>query len=128
MNSKNTAYWAITGLFALAMVGGGVADLTQAPPIAETMAHLGYPTYVAPLLGVLKLSGAVALLVPRLGRLKEWAYAGFAFDFLGATVSHLAVGDGVATIVPLIVLSGLLTGSYLLRSDGALPVARPLAA
>ena len=114
MNKRN-AYWAITGLFALAMLGAGVADLTHAAPIVEAMEHLGYPLYVATLLGVLKLGGAAALLAPGLGRIREWAYAGFAFDLGGAAISHLAVGDGIADITPVVVLGALLAGSYVLR-------------
>ncbi len=115
MNKRTTAYWAVTGLFALAMVAAGLADLTHAPPIVESMTHLGYPLYVATLLGVLKIAGAATLLAPGMGRLKEWAYAGFAFDFVGAAVSHLAVGDAVAQIAPLLVLGTLLVASYRLR-------------
>ena len=57
------------------------------------MLDLGYPRYVVTLLGVWKLLGVLAILWPGFPRLKEWAYAGIAFDLSGAAVSHLAVGD-----------------------------------
>ena len=43
-------------------------------------------------LGIWKLLGAVALVIPRFPRLKEWAYAGVLFDLTGAVASLLASG------------------------------------
>lgn len=79
------------------------------------MSHLGYPAYFVALLGVWKLLGVAAVLAPRRPRLKEWAYAGFAFDLSGAAVSHLVSGDGVGqTLVPLLLL-GVGLASWTLR-------------
>jgi hypothetical protein len=56
------------------------------------MHNLGYPDYINPFLGVLKILGIVVILIPGNPRLKEWAYAGFFFDLLGATYSQIAAG------------------------------------
>ncbi len=58
------------------------------------MAHLGYPAYFLLILGAWKVAGGLALLAPRTPLLKEWAYAGFAFDLGSAVIAHVAVGDG----------------------------------
>jgi hypothetical protein len=78
------------------------------------MAVLGYPPYFFKLLGVAKLLGVVGLLAPRQHTLREWAYAGFAFDLIAAMVSHLATGGAAHVGQPLLVLV-LLAASYLLR-------------
>lgn len=83
----------------------------------EAIAALGYPSYLMTILGVAKLLGVIALLTPGLPLLKEWAYAGFAFDMLGASASHAFVSDPVpSVIVPLVVL-GLGGVSYAFRPD-----------
>ena len=104
--SRNTmAYWGATGLFALLFVIGGTGHLLRVDPIAADMAHLGYPAYLMTILGVAKWLGVVAVLVPGRPLLKEWAYAGFAFDLLGASASHLFVGDPLSeTLRPVGVL------------------------
>ena len=81
---------------------------------AEDMEHLGYPAYVLILLGVWKLLGAVAVLVPRFPRLKEWAYAGMFFNYTGAVASHLAVGDGVQWVAYPLFVTGLVVASWAL--------------
>lgn len=104
--TRTYLYLGTLGLFSLAMVGSGGMDLAQPPPLMEGMRHLGYPAYFVAILGFWKLLGVAALLAPRLPRLKEWAYAGFAFDLSGAAVSHLVSGDGVGkALVPLFLLA-----------------------
>jgi len=109
------AYLATVGLFALAMLGSAAADLFHAPALMEGLRHLGYPAYLATILGGWKLLGTAAILAPGTPRLKEWAYAGFAFDLSGATISHLVSGDGVAKAVVPLVLLGIGLGSWALR-------------
>jgi len=76
----------------------------------------GYPAYFLLILGVWKLLGTVALLVPRYPRLKEWAYAGAVFDLTGAIASHLASGFiETGTLVYLVVMLGVTVGSWALR-------------
>jgi hypothetical protein len=115
MDKKILGYWVATGLFCLAMLPGAVMDLIRAPQVMAIMQHLGYPDYVATLLGIWKILGVVALLLPGKGTLKEWAYAGFVFDLSGAVVSHLAVGDAVTEVIVPVVLLGVMATSYVLR-------------
>ena len=93
---KTTIYCFSTGLLALDFLVGGAFQIARAPQAVEGFAHLGYPAYFVPFLGVWKILGALALLVPGLPRLKEWAYAGIFFDVSAAVVSVIAVGDGFA--------------------------------
>lgn len=102
----------LTGLFALAMLASGGASVTG--QMNEAMAHLGYPAYFATILGVWKILGAVALVVPGFPVLRNAAYAGFTFAMTGAFVSHLAVGDAVGdSIAPMVMLTVALGGLYL---------------
>ncbi|MER2562556.1 MAG: DoxX family protein [Myxococcaceae bacterium] len=109
------AYWVATSLLVLTFVSGGVMDLQQTPEMLEGMKALGYPAYFATLLGLWKLSGALALVVPGFGRVKEWAYAGMFFDLTGAAVSHAAVGDPLGKVLVPLVLTGVLVASWALR-------------
>lgn len=114
---RNAAYWALTILFCLALGGGGVADVLLLDDVVEITDHLGYPRYFVRMLGIWKLLGAAALLAPATARLKEWAYAGFAFDLIGATVSHVQLGDSTQDAVVPMVLLALGAMSYCLRPD-----------
>jgi uncharacterized membrane protein len=123
--NRTTGYWISTGLFCLAFVGGGLGHLFHADPMAEGMARLGYPAYVMSILGVAKLLGVAALLAPGQPTLKEWAYAGFAFDLIGAAASHLFAGDPIGEAVPPLVLLAIGAASYQLRPPERRLVAPP---
>src|SRR3978361_1823806 len=86
-------YWIATALLAFGMLGSGVSQIFQAKEMVELIVPLGYPTYLLYIIGVWKVLGVIAILVPRFKLLKEWAYAGFFFVMTGALVSHLASGD-----------------------------------
>lgn len=86
-------YWLATLLIATEMALGGVWDLARIQLVRSIMLHLGYPLWMLFILGFWKISGAVAILVPRFTRLKEWAYAGIFFNYTGAVASHLLAGD-----------------------------------
>jgi hypothetical protein len=88
-------FWIVTGLFCLQMGFTAYAQLTL-PQVAEAFTHLGFPSYFRVELSWAKLAGVALLLAPVPARLKEWAYAGFAFDLGSALIAHLAVGDGPA--------------------------------
>ena len=105
-------YWISTGLLGLGMLGAGVQEVLRAPDLVEAGAALGYPEYLLTILGVAKLLGAPVLLAPQFRILKEWAYAGFTFDFSGAFISHLVVGDPVDRTAPAAVCLGILSISY----------------
>ncbi|WP_285057058.1 DoxX family protein [Pedobacter ginsengisoli] len=87
-------YWIATIWLALGMTSTGIVQLIKMKEEAAMMTHLGYPLYMLTLLGVWKILGVVAILVPKFPLLKEWAYAGFFFVMSGAVFSHLAAGDG----------------------------------
>jgi uncharacterized membrane protein YphA (DoxX/SURF4 family) len=118
MKTQTIGYWAATGLAAFAFAFGGVMDAARTPEVQAGLAHLGYPAYFAVILGVWKVLGAVALLVPRFPRLKEWAYAGMLFDLSGAAISHAAVGDPAWNVLVPLVLLGIVGASWALRPDG----------
>jgi DoxX-like family len=79
------------------------------------MTDLGYPGYVALILGVWKLLGGVVVLAPGLPRLKEWAYAGMIFDLTGAAASHAAVGDPAVNIATPLIIAVIVMASWALR-------------
>jgi uncharacterized membrane protein YphA (DoxX/SURF4 family) len=120
---KRIAYWTTTILGPASFVIGGVLNLTQTDQVVATMHHLGYPAYFASILGAWKLLGAIAIVIPRFPRLKEWAYAGFFFDLTSAAISRAAVGDSAADIVAPLVFLALVLASWALR-----PASRKLAA
>ena len=105
-------YWITTSLLAAGMIVAGVQELRHAPELLEGARRLGYPDYLLTLLGTAKLVGAPLLLVPRFPHLKEWVYAGFAFDFGGAIISHTASGDTLIQILPATLCATLLVVSY----------------
>lgn len=114
---RRPLYWVTTALLAVAFGAGAVFNLSGAAEVQASLERLGFPAYVAPLLGFWKGLGVLALLVPRFERLKEWTYAGMFFDLTGAAVSHLAAGDAITTAVPPLVLVGFLFASWALRPE-----------
>lgn len=87
-------YWIATAWLSLGMVSTGIVQIIQMKEEADMFAHLGYPAYLMVILGVWKLLGVIAVLVPKFPLVKEWAYAGFFFAMSGAVFSHFAAGDG----------------------------------
>ncbi|MEM9072603.1 MAG: DoxX family protein [Myxococcota bacterium] len=113
--TRTIGYWASTGLLAAGLGASGLAKLAAGAEMVEGMTHLGYPTYLLPILGSWYLAAALALLVPRLPLLKEWAYAGVAFAMSGAVISHVVVGDPIGQSAPAVVFLALMSASYWLR-------------
>src|ERR1700761_9681616 len=93
-------YWILTVLFALAMLGDAYGGITKQQAGVDVLNHLGYPLYNLPMFGVAKLLGVIAILQNRFRTVKEWAFAGFAFNFIGAFVSRAIVGDGAGDLIP----------------------------
>ncbi len=115
-------------LFAGLMLLSAFMYLSGAPQIQESLAHLGYPPYILTILGIAKLLGAVALLQPVLPTLREWAYAGFTINLIGATASHALSGDPMGvTVAPVMVLA-LLAVSYVWQATDADRARRTVAA
>ncbi len=103
MKKNKILYWTITGLFSAFMLFSAVPDILVVPDAITFMNHLGYPKYIIPFLGVAKLLGVIAILVPGYPRIKEWAYAGLFFDLIGATYSGIA-NDGFQPAMLIMVL------------------------
>ncbi|HZZ20663.1 MAG TPA: DoxX family protein [Opitutaceae bacterium] len=114
MNGKKIAYWIATVLFAAFMAFDAYAYLSHSPKMVAALASLGYPSYFINILGTAKVLGVVAILAPGTRRLKEWAYAGFTFTFIGAFFSHMSTGQQKESIMPLVALV-IMVASYLLR-------------
>jgi hypothetical protein len=117
-------YWIATLWLALGMVATGLVQLSKGKAGQgglDMITHLGYPAYVLTILGIWKILGVVALLIPKFPLLKEWAYAGFFFIMTGAIFSHIAIGDPVSEIVPSLLLLILIAASWYLR-----PVSRKI--
>jgi hypothetical protein len=113
MKKDKIIFWAATIIIAL-FEGVMPAMTSQTALAKEGIRHLGYPEYFGNALVVFKVLGVLALVIPKIPkRLKEWAYAGFVFDFLFASISYFAV-EGVVflSFFPLIFLA-ILTVSYI---------------
>jgi uncharacterized membrane protein YphA (DoxX/SURF4 family) len=107
-------YWGATGVVASVTLLAAFSYLTSSPQAVENFRHVGYPQQLRVLLGIGKLSGAIVLLLPRLPRLKEWAYAGYTFMWIAATVAHYLAGDGALVFAPPTLIA-LLAVSYATR-------------
>jgi hypothetical protein len=114
MAAKSVVYWAATLTFTALMAYDAFAYLSRDPKMMVGMASLGYPPYFPIMLGIAKILGVIALLVPDAPRTKEWAYAGFTFTLVGAFFSHVAMGQSNEAAKPVVVLL-ILAVSYLLR-------------
>jgi hypothetical protein len=92
-------YWVTTALLSFGMLASGLQQLWRTKEMDEMITHLGYPLYFMTILGIWKILGVIAIIVPGFKLVKEWAYAGFFFAMSGALLSHLACGDhGVKVI------------------------------
>jgi uncharacterized membrane protein YphA (DoxX/SURF4 family) len=114
--TRAIVYWVATALLVFELVLGGIWDVLRVPHVRVVIERLGYPLYFLVILGVWKLLGAVALVIPRFPRLKEWAYAGVIFNLTGALVSHVASGDiEPGPMSYLVVMVGITATSWSLR-------------
>jgi hypothetical protein len=130
--TKNTSekrnkiiYWIATLWLASGMVATGVQQLVKmnvdgalAPPGVYGITKLGYPVYFLTLLGIWKILGVTAMLVPKFPLLKEWTYAGFFFLLTGALFSHIAVGHSMSELFPSFLLLVLTVLSWYFRPAG----------
>jgi len=105
-------YWILTVLFALAMLGDAYGGITKQQAGVDVLNHLGYPIYSMQIFGVAKLLGAVALLQTKFKTVKEWAYAGFSFNFISAFASRAIVGDALGLLAPPVVMLIIMFISY----------------
>jgi len=116
---KKIIYWIATIWLSLGMLSTGAVQLLKmkgdSPGSVDSMTHLGYPVYFVTLLGIAKILGVVALLIPKYPLLKEWAYAGFSFMMSGAIFTHIAAGNSISEIFPSLLLLILASVSWYFR-------------
>lgn len=116
MSKRNKIiYWIATIWLSLGMISTGIVQLLKVKGEIEFILLLGYPVYFLTLLGVWKILGVAAILVPKFPLLKEWAYAGFFFIMSGAVFSHIAAGNSVNEILPPLLLLTLTIVSWYFR-------------
>ena len=108
-------YWISTLWLALGMASTGVVQLSKSQTEVDSITHLGYPAYLLTILGIWKILGVIAVLIPKFPLLKEWAYAGFFFAMTGATFSRIASGDSINAMFPSLLLLVLAIVSWYYR-------------
>ena len=112
MKRDKIIYWVITSLFVLALGFSAINYFTN-PAMKEAFIHLGFPDYFRVELGIAKLLGCLALIIPQVPfRVKEWAYAGFAIDLISAAIAHASSGDPAGAVVFPAVLLVIMVVSY----------------
>jgi len=108
-------YWIATAWLSLGMLSTGIVQLLKVKKDTDFIIDMGYPIYFLTILGVWKIAGVVAVLVPKLPLLKEWAYAGFFFSMSGALFSHIATGHPMKEMFPPLLLLVLTIASWYFR-------------
>jgi hypothetical protein len=116
MSKRNKIiYWIATAWLALGMLSTAIVQLLKQEKEVESITRLGYPVYFLSILGVWKILGVIAVLIPKFPLLKEWAYAGFFFAMSGATLSRMASGEPAGEIWPSLLLLVLTVISWYFR-------------
>jgi uncharacterized membrane protein YphA (DoxX/SURF4 family) len=116
MTKKNRIiYWIATLWLALGMLSTGIVQLLKLKEDTDFIIAMGYPSYLLTLLGIWKILGVTAVLIPKFPLLKEWAYAGFFFAMSGAVFSHIALGDPLKEVFPPLLLLILTVVSWYFR-------------
>lgn len=115
MKTTKIIYWITTALVAGFMALSAVPNIMVTKESVDFLAHIGYPAYIIPFLGVAKLLGSIAILIPSFRKIKEWAYAGLFFDLAGALYSNVSVDGFSAPLLFIVVLVGVGAVSYVLN-------------
>lgn len=116
MSKRNKIiYWVATIWLSLGITTSSIVQLIPLDEEVERMTALGYPLYILPILGVWKLLGVIAILVPKYPLVKEWAYAGLFFLLTGALYTHVAVKDPATEYFGPILLLVLTLASWYFR-------------
>lgn len=110
-------YWIATVWLSLGMLSTGIVQIIKLDEEVQSINNLGFPTYLLTILGVWKILGVIAILIPKYPLLKEWAYAGFFFVMTGALISHVAVKDESVTLFGPILLIALTILSWVFRPE-----------
>lgn len=121
MKKNRIIFWISTIIFAGFMIFSAIPNIRQTEQSDMIFNYLGYPLYLAPFVGWAKLLGALTLLVPRVWRLKEWAYAGLFFDLIGATYSLIVKGgvDPSMSMMLIPFVAGIVSYIYHLKLQKA---------
>ena len=114
---KRVAYWVSTGLVVFFIGSGGLAYVMRVPDVVAGVVALGFPVYFIVLLGVWKVLGSIAILVPRFPLIKEWAYAGIMIDLTGAAVASMATGGAWWHAAAPLLIAVLVVASWALRPE-----------
>lgn len=112
---KRIIYWIFTLWMSLGMVSTAIVQLMKNKDELTNFTNLGYPAYLMYIIGIWKILGVIAILIPKHLLLKEWAYAGFFFVMSGAVISHLIVGDAAGRTLPAVLLFVLVLISWYFR-------------
>jgi hypothetical protein len=113
--AKKISYWVFTLWLSLGMLSTGMVQVMKMEEETAFILKLGYPGYILAFLGITKILGVVAVLIPRFPLLKEWAYAGFFFTMAGALYSHIAAGSPATETLPPLLLLVLTAISWYFR-------------
>ncbi len=113
MKKTKIIYWIFTSMFAFMMLGSAIPDIFSVRVAVEGFTKIGMPVYLLPFLGIAKILGVIAILIPGYPRIKEWAYAGLVFDLLGATYSIAAAGQPLVNWIFMALPLLLAAGSYI---------------
>jgi uncharacterized membrane protein YphA (DoxX/SURF4 family) len=116
MKKTNIAYWIFTIIFAAWMLFSSYGFVINGPDAVKLMHdQLGYPNYITPFIGWMKILGVIAILIPGFPRIKEWAYAGLMIDLVGATYSFIALGgEFMGGVIFMVVTMAIGFASYFL--------------
>ena len=114
---ERAAYWVCTGLVVFFIGSGGLAYAVQVPEVVQGVVALGFPVYFIVLLGVCKVLGSIAILVPGFPLVKEWAYAGIMIDLTGAVTASLATGGAWWHVAAPLSIAVLVAASWALRPE-----------
>ncbi|WP_295652159.1 DoxX family protein [uncultured Mucilaginibacter sp.] len=111
-------YWIFTGILSFCIFSGGLAQALLVKGVVEGFKPLGYPNYFISIIGVWKMLGIIAILIPKFKLLKEWAYAGIFFTMTGAVISHITSNDvNVQIIAPIVFVVFTVLSWYLRPAD-----------
>lgn len=112
MKALKISYWIVTILFAAFMLFSGIMNAMAPKEGVELFGKMGMPAYLLPFLGVAKILGAIAIVIPGFPKIKEWAYAGLMYDLIGATYCIYKSGMPNPAFMLIIVVFGFV--SYIL--------------
>ncbi|WP_299055679.1 DoxX family protein [uncultured Polaribacter sp.] len=94
MKTNKIIYYIATSLLTLLMFFSVGMYLFNNAEITKGFISFGFPTYLIYPLAFLKIAGLVTIWFISNRSLKEWAYAGFFFNFVLAFFAHYMISDG----------------------------------